>query len=265
MHLLQSDVLRLLSQIPYLTIGKQASAKTFVAAMVRDGEELNAILMQFPEVQYEPLDQHYELLKCMGALSEELVSDLCTDYTWRGVVWAAWLVALAPASQYRPHLASAHADVSRHNQWLVELALAEIDSTTWQPDIELQALVQRLRTLLSRISPPKIALRRVPNAQQLALAEVEYLMGNMIIHMTPSRIEYELKGISYTVRGEALNPDFGLDYVIYADDIHRTDPARKVEPVDATTKALLLNGIQADLTKRGTRFEIERAAPLHPS
>ena len=173
MHLLERDVLRLLSQIPYLTIGKQASAKTFITAMVRDGEELNAILMQFPEVQYEPLDQHYELLKCMGALSEELVSDLCTDYTWCGVVWAAWLVALAPAPQYRAHLASAHAGVSRHNQWLVELALGEIDSTTWQPDIELQALVQRLRTLLSRISPPKIALRRMPSTQQLALAEIE--------------------------------------------------------------------------------------------
>ena len=173
MHFLESDVLRLLSKIPYLTIGKQASAKTFIAAMVRDGEELNAILMQFPEVQYEPLDQHYELLKCMGALGEELVSDLCIDYTWRGVVWAAWLVALAPAPQYRPHLVSAHASVSRHNQWLVELALAEIDGATWQPDMELQGLVQRLRNLLSRISPPKIALRRVPSKQQLALAEVE--------------------------------------------------------------------------------------------
>ena len=87
----------------------------------------------------------------------------------------------------------------------------------------------------------------------------------MIIHMTPSRIEYELKGVSYTVHGEALNPDSGLDYVIYADDIHRTDPARKVEPVDAPTRTQVLNGIQVELTKRGTRFEIERAAPLRPS
>jgi hypothetical protein len=79
----------------------------------------------------------------------------------------------------------------------------------------------------------------------------------MITHMTPSRIEYEFNGASYTVHGEALNPDFGLDYVIYADDFHLTDPARKTEIVDATTKAQVLNGIQAELTKRGTRFEIE--------
>ena len=79
----------------------------------------------------------------------------------------------------------------------------------------------------------------------------------MITHMTPSRIEYEFNGVSYTVHGEALNPDFGLDYVIYADDFHLTDPARKAEFVDATTKAQVLNGIQAELTKRGTRFEIE--------
>jgi hypothetical protein len=79
----------------------------------------------------------------------------------------------------------------------------------------------------------------------------------MITHMTTSRIEYEFHGVSYTVHGEALNPDFGLDYVIYADDFHLTDPARKTEIVDPTTKAQVLNGIQAELTKRGTRFEIE--------
>lgn len=112
---------------------------------------------------------------------------------------------------------------------------------------------------------PRQRPKKVPPFPDPARQEGFYLMGKMIIHMTPSRIEYELKGISYTVRGEALNPDFGLDYIIYADDFHLTDPARKAELVDATTKALVLDGIQAELTKRGTRFEIEKAAPLHPS
>jgi len=172
MFLLESDVLRLLSHIPYFTLGKHASAKRLVAAMVRDGEELEAMLRQFPAVQYEPLEQHYVLLRCLGTLSEELVSDLCVSYAWHGVVWAAWLVALAPSTQYRKHLVSARGHVP-HNQWLVDLALAEIDGRAWPMDADLQALVQRLRFLLSQASMPTTVLRHSPGKHQLSQIEAE--------------------------------------------------------------------------------------------
>jgi hypothetical protein len=80
----------------------------------------------------------------------------------------------------------------------------------------------------------------------------------VITYMTPSRIEYEYQGQSYTVHGEALNSDIGgLDYVIYANDMHFTDESRKDESIDQRTKLALLDGIKAELLKRGTRFEVE--------
>jgi hypothetical protein len=79
----------------------------------------------------------------------------------------------------------------------------------------------------------------------------------MITNMTPSRIEYEFDGNSYTVHGEALNPDYGLDFVIYADDFHFTDPAKAGSPVDQTTRVKVLEGIKTELAKRGTRFDVE--------
>jgi hypothetical protein len=185
MQLLQSDVLNLITQIPYLYLAKQSATKRFIGRLIEDGAELTAILAQFPAVQYEPLDQHYVLLRCLGVLSEELISDLCLDYTWRGIVLASWLVALAPEARYRKHLKAASARVP-HNQWLVELAIAEIDGVTWNTDAELQGQIQHLRTLLSVAPRPAIVFRRAPGPQQFAQVEAEreriksaYLAGGL--------------------------------------------------------------------------------------
>lgn len=80
----------------------------------------------------------------------------------------------------------------------------------------------------------------------------------MITYMTPSRIEYEYMGESYTVHGEALNPDVGgLDYVVYATDMHFSDPSKKHEPIPPGTKVALLTGIKVELGIRGTKFEVD--------
>jgi hypothetical protein len=79
--------------------------------------------------------------------------------------------------------------------------------------------------------------------------------------MTPSRIEFELDELSYTVQEEALNPDYGLDYVISADDVRLTDPARKGEPISRDVRARPLAGIKDELAKKGTRFEVDGDDP----
>ncbi len=86
----------------------------------------------------------------------------------------------------------------------------------------------------------------------------------MITYMTPSRIEFEYDGQSYTVHGEALNPDYGLDYVIYADDMHFTDKGRGDE-IDPAVRRAVLNRIAEELTSKGTRFEIESTDDGPPS
>ena len=80
----------------------------------------------------------------------------------------------------------------------------------------------------------------------------------MITYMSPSRIEYEYMGESYTVHGEALNPDVGgLDYVVYATDMHFTRDAGKRGPIPAGTQVAILDGIKVELTRRGTKFEVD--------
>lgn len=167
MHLLEVDVWKLVSPIPYLALAKHSSAKRYLAALVRDGGELENILQQFPDVQYQALDQHYALLRCLGALSEELVTDLCTHYTWRGFVLACFLVALAPDSKSKDYLTEARPRAPQ-NLWIIDLAIAEIEGVTWLTDPETQNLIRKLRVILSPTLAPLPRLRRFPNTVQLA-------------------------------------------------------------------------------------------------
>lgn len=118
-------------------------------------------MSQFPAVLYEPLEQHYLWLHCLGGLSEDFISDLCAHYTWRGIVAAALLAALAPDVRYRPYLATAYEQVP-HNQWLIGLALAEIEHTEWRVDPDFQAAVRRLRAQLQPLHKPVPVLRQKP-------------------------------------------------------------------------------------------------------
>jgi hypothetical protein len=138
---------RLLGHIPYVTLAKQGSAKRYAERLVRDAEELEAMLLRYPQVKYEPLDPHYVLLKCMANLDAAFIDDLCHDFDWRGLVFAGWFAALQPRAAYRKSLIAA-AGNSRQNDWLLELALAEIDGNTWVPDPDLQRLIHRLRSSL---------------------------------------------------------------------------------------------------------------------
>lgn len=172
MLLLDTDVMRLLAPIPYLQLGRPNSAKTYISKLIRDGTELKAMLASFPDILYEPLDQHYTLLRCLGSLSEALVHDLCFHHTWRGVVWAAFLVALVPDPRYKQYLVTTNVP-SPTNQWLVDLAIAEVDHTIWHEDPELQTLVHRLRALLFLAPRKRIELRRFPTQKEIKQLDLE--------------------------------------------------------------------------------------------
>lgn len=144
---------RLLGHIPYVTLTKQASTRRYVERLVSDAEELEPMLSRYPQVKYEPLDPHYVLLKCMANLDAAFIDDLCNHPDWRGVVFAGWFAALRPDAAYRKSLIAA-VGKSRQNDWLLELALAEIDGSTWVPDPDLQRLIHRLRSSLQPLLKP---------------------------------------------------------------------------------------------------------------
>lgn len=153
------DVHDLIGAFPYLALSKPNSAKGLLNRWLRDVSELEAIFLQYPAVKYEPLDSLYVVLKCVGALCPSLVEELCCGrHNWRGVVTAAGLVALLPDAQYRESIAGA--EVGPINQWLIELALCEIDGALWQPDPELQTSLRALRAWIARVPRPESGVRR---------------------------------------------------------------------------------------------------------
>ena len=157
----ESQVLRLFSRLPLWRLIRQREARRFIEVLVRDAEELAGPLCLFPGTRYEQLDSHYGFLDCLGAANDDLIADLCSHYAWQGVVWAAWIGALAPVQSYRRPLVEA-TPRAPHNRWLIDLALCEIDAANWTGDAALQRSVRRLRVLLARVPPVRIELRRRP-------------------------------------------------------------------------------------------------------
>lgn len=185
LHWLEDDVWDLLRCFPCLGFAKPAGARRLIAGWLRDVSELEAVFLQYPALKYEPLEPLYLLLKCLGALSPELVEDLCAGrYTWRGLVLAAALAALAPEARYRPSLAAASG--GQENQWLVDLALCQIDGREWAADPDFQAALRRLGATLARVPWPATPLRPYPNeaecqrhAQQAQRVKAAYTTGGL--------------------------------------------------------------------------------------
>lgn len=163
------DVLRLFSGIPYLTLGRP-TAISLLRKTARDGAELKHVLSLYPHVLYEPLELHYDCLRVTAALTDELVDDLTTHYTWRGVVWAAWAVALRPEARFASYLRSGRERAPR-NTWIVDLALAEIEGSECPAYAEHQALTRAVRSSLEGLPRPAVRLRQWPTGSRLAEVE----------------------------------------------------------------------------------------------
>src|SRR6185312_10371561 len=165
----EDDVVQLFSGIPYLTLARP-TAISLLRDMVRDGVELERVLSLYPRVLYEPLELHYACLRLTAALTDELVDELTTAYTWRGVVWAAWAVALRPEERFAQSLRSGRARAPR-NTWIVDVALAEIERAECPDYAEHQALIRAVRSSLADLPRPVVRLRRWHSGPQLVEVE----------------------------------------------------------------------------------------------
>lgn len=156
MHLDIDQVLELFQRIPYFKVMGAAGAQRYLTKLVRDGEELAHMLRSFPAVLYLPLDDHYACLVCQGATTEELIEDLCDPMLgigWRGIVGASWLVALTPDSAFKKTLLDSRPRASK-NEWLVDIAINEVDGVTSDSHPEIQRLIRQVRASLAGIPRP---------------------------------------------------------------------------------------------------------------
>lgn len=158
------DVTRLLSAFPWARLMRESSALGLLRHTLETSQQLQHILVQYPHVRYEPLDFVYVLLQAQGALDDELMADLCAHYGWQGVATAALLAALQPRAGFEAPLRAARQRVP-HQQWLVDLALDELQGPATQELPELRKALQELRQLLGDIPRPLVTLRRTESSE----------------------------------------------------------------------------------------------------
>jgi len=166
-HFVQGDVARLFRSVPYLAISKPERAVAFLRKAVEDGQQFRTQLADYPAILCEPLDHHYVCLQCLGALSEDLIEDLCRHYTWRGFIWACWLSSLSPSESFRRHIVGSP-NAGPDNKWWIEFALAEIDGIQLERYRELHDLFAQLRTSLDGLPRSPALFRPAPDQKQTA-------------------------------------------------------------------------------------------------
>lgn len=168
MHFNHDDVVRMIADLQYMRVMGVSGAKRHVAKLARDAVELKGVLSQYPRVRYQPLDDHYVLLKYLAAFNVNVLADLCSgEYSWRGIVIAGWLASLKPSRDYLDHLSSVSATAYPHNAWLIRLAMAEATHERWAEDADLQDLLVQLRTCLAPIPLPSFSLRPALSAADI--------------------------------------------------------------------------------------------------
>lgn len=169
MHFDHEDVVRMIADLQHMRVMGVRGAKRHLAKLVRDAVELKGVFSQYPRVRYQPLDDHYVLLKYLAAFNVNLLADLCSgEYSWRGIVIAGWLASLKPSKDYLGHLSSVSATAYPHNAWLIRLAMAEATHERWAEDVDLQGQLVQLRTCLAPIPLPSFSLRPAISAAALS-------------------------------------------------------------------------------------------------
>ncbi len=168
-HYYERDVLYLLRRVDALRLGRIRSARSFLRDQVEAGRECSASLRGYPSLRIEALEFYYACLFSLAALDADLIADLCR-LGWRGVVWAAFLAALAPGGSYAPVLRAAMGGAPQ-NRWLVALALHRIEGG---PPLdgacaEIARLIDELGVNLEVAVRPEVALRRSPTGAEAEL------------------------------------------------------------------------------------------------
>jgi len=165
---LESDVEALLLNIPYARFMESSGALRYWSALCSDAKELAPILRHYPHVRYAPLEPLYLCARAAASLDEHLVADLSTHWTWRGVVYAAFLCSLKPKKEYRKYLWDAR-ERAPHNRWLVDLAICEIDKSPIDSYVKHQECLRELRAVVEHIPAQRVLLRPGPQQEELFL------------------------------------------------------------------------------------------------
>lgn len=180
MYFDHDDVVRMITDQRCAGLMKVSGARQRVTELVRDAVELQGVLVQYPQVRYEPLDHHCVSLKYLAAFNENVLADLCSgEYSWRGIVVAGWLACLKPSNGYMVHLSSVSATNYPHNFWFIRLAIAEANCERWTEDTDLQDLVVQLRTCLAPISLPNFSLKAAPSRAGHDAVRAAYRAGGV--------------------------------------------------------------------------------------
>ncbi|MDI1475570.1 hypothetical protein [Polyangium sp. y55x31] len=162
------DVWYLLRQSPYLQLARARSAVPYLRRHLHAASVFAPVLGRYPSIRCERLEFFYLCLQSLGALDRTLFVELTSHYTWRGVVWAAWLAAIAPAPHYLDPLRRARPNAPQ-NTWIVDVALHAIEGGGPAPEplAEGAACAQAFRDLLAPLPRPFVPLRRSPSEKDL--------------------------------------------------------------------------------------------------
>jgi hypothetical protein len=167
------DVEHFVATSPYIRLMKPRSAVGFLTQMVACGEEGEAVLRDYPQVQVEPLAFFYTCLRSLGALDRPFFEMLVGQFAWRGAVWGAWLAILKPNPAFAPILRGV-LPLHPHNAWIVACAIAAIEQRPFPPEYEeFGRLAARCRALLFDVPRPDTPLRAAPTDVEQAQMLVE--------------------------------------------------------------------------------------------
>ncbi|MGU7775017.1 hypothetical protein ACV229_33175 [Burkholderia sp. MR1-5-21] len=165
MHYQPDDVSRLLLHVPSLTLNRARSAERFLTDVVDAGDELGHLLHDYPQVRYEPLEFHYVCQQSLSALTDALLADLTRHDGWRGIHWAALLVALSGDARYLPHL-DVPGDIPAL-RWVTELAKAALNPEAPLAESPCCRLIVRLRAQLAPLPRVVVRLRVLPAPEDI--------------------------------------------------------------------------------------------------
>lgn len=144
-----SDLRFLFVAFPFLKVAHRNTTKQLLDFQIQEGSELCYLLKKYPEVLYERLDFFYICLKALSILDVDVIDDLSSCYGWQGVVIASWFSALNPAKDFYEPLKKSRLLTPTYNQWIIDLALSEIEKSAFEPDLELQSRLREFRRLLN--------------------------------------------------------------------------------------------------------------------
>lgn len=174
----ENDVVKLIHLVSKTWYRSEDSLKYFLTESVNLGNELKDILNLYPTVLCEPLDNHYTLLRALGSTNEDLIFDLCNFYQQRGITLAAFLSCLKPSESYKNILLNVRNSLpNKNDNWIIELALSEINGVSWQLFPEISTLLHNLRNSFKDLKVPKIEMRKMWTYEEIeAFAEKQMLV-----------------------------------------------------------------------------------------